>query len=327
MRRSILLLSIMAVMVASYAGMALGASQLTNGGFETGNLSGWSVDVASGGKASAVQSFSSYGGTWTPKEGSYFALLTPGKASVDTMISQPFSASNGDKVSGWVFFQAEDYSPYNDKGQVLIRSGSGTVVAKPFEESVNSVGSYGNSGWRYWEHTFTGEGTFLIEARVHNLYDGSLASRIGLDDVKTSGMADTTDPVLTLPDDITEEATDPNGAAVIFNASATDEAPEAPDVTCTKGDPPIAVSSGNTFPIGTTTVTCSATDTAGNKATGSFDVKVVDTKGPALDMPENKVTEATGPNGASVAYEASSSDIVDGQGARAARPRPVAPSP
>ncbi len=276
MRRSILLLSIMAVMVASYAGMALGASQLTNGGFETGDLSGWSVDVASGGNASAVKSYTSNNGGgvhWTPKEGSYFALLTPGAASVDTMISQPFSASNGDKVSGWVFFQAEDYSPYDDKGQVLIKDESGTIVAKTFEESVNTVGSYGNSGWRYWEHTFTGEGTFRIEARVHNLYDGSLASRIGLDDVKTSGTADTTDPVLTLPGNITEEATGPNGAAVSFTTSATDEDPASPNVTCDKN-------SGDTFPIGTTTVNCSATDAAGNEATASFTVTVRDTTAP-----------------------------------------------
>ena len=33
--------------------------------------------------------------------------------------------------------------------------------------------------------------------------------------------------------------------------------------------------SGDTFPLGTTTVTCSATDAAGNKAEGSFKVTVV----------------------------------------------------
>ncbi len=70
MRRSMLLVAAMMAMVVAYAGMALGASQLTNGGFETGDLSGWSVDLASNGNASAVQSYSSYvGTTWTPKEG------------------------------------------------------------------------------------------------------------------------------------------------------------------------------------------------------------------------------------------------------------------
>lgn len=96
---------------------------------------------------------------------------------------------------------------------------------------------------------------------------------------------DETDPVLTLPDDVTEEATGPDGAAVAFQVSATDETgPTNPEVSCTKGDPSVAVSpEGETFPIGTTEVKCSATDTAGNRAEGSFKVNVTQTK-VALDV-------------------------------------------
>jgi len=54
---------------------------------------------------------------------------------------------------------------------------------------------------------------------------------------------------------------------VKFSASATDLVDGSVTVTCT----PV---SGSTFPFGTTTVSCSAKDKAGNSASGSFKVKV-----------------------------------------------------
>jgi HYR domain len=85
---------------------------------------------------------------------------------------------------------------------------------------------------------------------------------------------DTTPPKLTLPANITEEATGPNGNAVTYNATASDLVDGHVAVDCT---PP----SGSTFAIATTTVNCSATDAAGNEATGSFTVKVEDTTAPS----------------------------------------------
>lgn len=96
------LLSILAVP----SKQASAATAIKNGNFETGDLSGWDTSPAGGGYASAVTGYGSYG----PKEGSYFALLTPGQADVDTMISQPFSAASGDEISGWAFFKSEEGS-------------------------------------------------------------------------------------------------------------------------------------------------------------------------------------------------------------------------
>jgi len=90
----------------------------------------------------------------------------------------------------------------------------------------------------------------------------------------TVTVEDTTAPELTLPGNITEEATGPSGAAVSFNATASDQVDGEVDVTC---DP----ASGSTFALGTTTVDCSATDAAGNTANGSFTVKVQDTIAPS----------------------------------------------
>jgi len=79
--------------------------------------------------------------------------------------------------------------------------------------------------------------------------------------------ADTTPPVLSLPSDITAQATGPSGAVVTFSATAEDAVDGVVPVVCIPA-------SGSTFPLGTTKVDCSATDTSGNKATGSFKVTV-----------------------------------------------------
>ena len=78
---------------------------------------------------------------------------------------------------------------------------------------------------------------------------------------------DTTLPVVTVPADIVTDATGPVGAHVTYAASASDAVDPSPTLVC-------APASGGTFPIGTTTVTCTATDAAGNSASGSFTVHV-----------------------------------------------------
>ncbi len=131
------------------------------------------------------------------------------------------------------------------------------------------------------------------------------AGNIG-DSSFTVTVEDTTAPTVTVPADITKEATSAAGATATFSASASDAVDGATTTTC---DP----ISGSTFELGSTTVTCSATDKAGNTGTADFEVLVKDTTAPAVTVPANKVAEATGPNGATVAYgDVSATDIVDG---------------
>lgn len=118
-------------------------------------------------------------------------------------------------------------------------------------------------------------------------------------------VVDTTPPTLTLPADQVIEATAPGGAVATFVASADDLVDGAVAVLCSN-------TSGDTFPLGTTIVGCSATDVAGNTATGSFSIEVVDTTPPALTVPDSVTAEATGPGGAVVAYTATAHDLVDG---------------
>jgi HYR domain len=125
----------------------------------------------------------------------------------------------------------------------------------------------------------------------------------------TVTVVDTTPPVLTLPAPITAEATGPGGAMVSYTASATDLVDGAMAVSCSPA-------SGLPFALGSTTVTCAATDAHGNTASGSFTVTVQDTTPPSLSLPADMTTNPTGlSNGFSVAtvtYSASATDLVDG---------------
>src|SRR5262249_26695949 len=80
-------------------------------------------------------------------------------------------------------------------------------------------------------------------------------------------------PTLPVPANITVEATGPAGATVTFVATATDAQDGDLVPSCTPA-------SGATFPLGTTTVSCSATNSLGFTAQASFTVTVVDTTAP-----------------------------------------------
>jgi hypothetical protein len=115
---------------------------------------------------------------------------------------------------------------------------------------------------------------------------------------------DTVPPVVSVPADITVEAAGPSGALVEFTATATD----VPDGSVT---PACTPASGSVFPLGATTVTCSATDASGNNGSASFTVTIIDTTAPLVSVPADITIEATGAATA-VMFTASASDLVDG---------------
>jgi len=111
-----------------------------------------------------------------------------------------------------------------------------------------------------------------------------------------------------VPSSVTLEATSSGGASHTYaNPDATDGA----------GNPLSAVdcapASGSMFPLGSTSVTCSVTDTVtGDPATASFTVTVQDTQGPLLMLPGNITQSATSAAGAVVDFTASAADAVVG---------------
>jgi hypothetical protein len=82
-------------------------------------------------------------------------------------------------------------------------------------------------------------------------------------------LADVTAPVLTVPNDVFVDGTSVEGALVAFEVTAVDDQDPNPGIVC---QPP----SGSLFPLLGTTVTCTATDRAGNSSTATFNVIVKD---------------------------------------------------
>lgn len=125
--------------------------------------------------------------------------------------------------------------------------------------------------------------------------DSHLNRAVGTFTVTVSGP-----PSLELPDDITAEATSAAGAVVQYV------------VVSDAGVEPLCTPlSGSTFPLGTTIVHCSATNTHGT-TNGSFNVTIQDTQPPALTVPADITTFATSPLGANVNFTVTATDLVSG---------------
>lgn len=121
----------------------------------------------------------------------------------------------------------------------------------------------------------------------------------------TITVADNTPPAIEPHADMTIEATGPDGEVVDFIVTATDTVDPDPAVTCT---PP----SGSVFEVGTTEVSCTATDNADNTSEpATFDVTVEDTIPPVIDELEDMTVVATGPGGAEVDFQVTATDRID----------------
>jgi HYR domain len=85
--------------------------------------------------------------------------------------------------------------------------------------------------------------------------------------VQTVTVKDIEPPKLTVPADFSVNATSPSGAVVTFALIATDNV-GVTSLTCDHN-------SGSTLPIGYTTITCVASDAAGNTTSKTFGVEVI----------------------------------------------------
>src|SRR5581483_5058224 len=115
-------------------------------------------------------------------------------------------------------------------------------------------------------------------------------------------------PTISAASNLTLEATGASGATVPYASPATHDAVDG------NGSASCAPASGSVFALGTTIVTCAASDAHSNAATPiGFSVLVRDTTPPSLAAHANVTAEATGPSGAIVNYTLPASwDAVDG---------------
>jgi len=117
-----------------------------------------------------------------------------------------------------------------------------------------------------------------------------------------SGPTDTLAPAVTItPSTQTLEATEAGGAVASFTASALDETSGVAATTCD-------YAGGVLFPIGTTVVTCTATDVAGNVGSATATIVVQDTTDPVVTV-TSPVQGATYLKTDTVVLGASVSDI------------------
>jgi hypothetical protein len=133
----------------------------------------------------------------------------------------------------------------------------------------------------------------------------------------TLTFVDTTPPAFSnVPGNITTEANGPAGSVVNYTVPTATDATDGPEVaTCLPG-------SGSTFPLGTSTVTCSATDAHGNSSTASFSVSVVDTTKPSLIVPADRAIYADTLNGISAQSHYAAEFLSEAQAVDSVDPHP-----
>ncbi len=103
------------------------------------------------------------------------------------------------------------------------------------------------------------------------------------------------------------EAQSPLGTIVNFISwvTSSDLVDPNPSISCTS-------QSGSFFSLGTTIVTCSATDANGNVSSSTLNIAIADTTPPVLTVPQNALSaEATSSLGAIAEFDISVSDIAD----------------
>ena len=103
-------------------------------------------------------------------------------------------------------------------------------------------------------------------------------------------VSDTEFPVIVCPASISNST-----AASLATFTATYAAPAATDNVGISGVPSCSYPSPNAFPVGITTVTCTAQDQAGNSKSCSFTVSITDTEAPILTCPVGAVLGSSAP--------------------------------
>ncbi|MDD5700701.1 MAG: HYR domain-containing protein [Dehalococcoidales bacterium] len=145
-------------------------------------------------------------------------------------------------------------------------------------------------------YSFSSPGEYLIELEVFDT-NGNSGTTAHFISVYNDPNVDTTPPVITAPEDLTVPA-DP-GAAVAANIELG-----TPAVSDNSGGEVIVANDAPAeFPIGTTSVTWTATDESGNTAEAVQQVTVIDTEPPVIVPPDDINIEQEGPDSTVISLE------------------------
>ncbi|XP_038049732.1 uncharacterized protein LOC119723239 [Patiria miniata] len=148
---------------------------------------------------------------------------------------------------------------------------------------LNNVACVGNEA-DLWSCPHSGVGTYWC---LHDYDAGVVCSP-----------SDIGSPIVTCPSNIHYKTTDIGMASAVVTwaslPSAIDNVDvlDSSDITCYNGAGTQVGSSG-VYAVGTTTVTCRATDTAGNQGSCNFTITVVDTEDPEVSCPKSVPSQET----------------------------------
>jgi len=140
-------------------------------------------------------------------------------------------------------------------------------------------------------------GTTLVQCVASNRSGERVTGQFGVT------VFDGLSPVVTVPKSFSVNADGPSGAIVKFDASATDDIDGAITPSCSPA-------SGSRFPVGTTTVVCTATDSALNPGGEQFDVRVVFDR-LVLNVPKLAIGEADDAKGGHVYFDVTAASPKD----------------
>jgi hypothetical protein len=190
--------------VVVLCGATANADLLNNGGFETGDLTGWGFGGAGPfGPPGATNSeysrdvYPPIAPDWTPRNGGYFASLwstdkDPQDPTLISTLSQTFvTPGPGYALSFDYFFDFGDEAPFYDTAKATLRYSDGnmvlfehnTIVGSPDE---NTLDDFANIDWNTVSAILptptTNDYTYTLEFTITD-FDGKFESILGVDNV------------------------------------------------------------------------------------------------------------------------------------------------
>lgn len=184
MRASCNLLGV-AVFAAAVCGA--GRADISNGGFESGDFSGWSAfGPAYVREWELSRDFvPPIHDDWTPTEGTYFASLwsyDPGLGS-NAYLSTSFHGAAGDVLSFDYFFDFGDVAPNYDWTNAYLISGADAVTLFEWNTPGHELGTDVNIDWTSVSYTLTHAGDYTLNFHVSDVNAG-FESILGVDNVR-----------------------------------------------------------------------------------------------------------------------------------------------